>query len=149
MNKNLKFIFGCFLLLLTLGCSPKENTISRYNITLSSGGGFTGSYNGYYIDTTGTVSQWEGRTFDLSTRKVVTHLSPDKLKEINDKITTLGIMNVNYKISGNISSSISISNNDSTHLITWAGIEPSNDIPENIREFYYYMKNLITTSITK
>ncbi|MDI6804792.1 MAG: hypothetical protein QME58_13295 [Bacteroidota bacterium] len=147
--KNFTLIVLVILSLHILGCSHTQNLSSRFNVTLTSGGGFTGMYNGYYIDTLGEISRWEGRTYNLASLKPGGKLTPDKLKEMNTKITELELLNVQYNKSGNISSSISISTNISKHTVSWVGVEPEEEVPEKIKEFYYYIKNLINNSITK
>lgn len=149
MKENYNFRFVYLLLLLLWGCSHTQDISSCFNVTLTSGGGFTGMYNGYYIDTSGTISRWEGRTFNLASLNPVGNLTSDKLKQMNTKITELEILKVQYKKSGNISSSISISTNNFQHTVSWVGIEPERDVPEKIKEFYFYINNLINNSVTK
>jgi hypothetical protein len=149
MKENYNFTFVYLLSLLLLGCSHTQDISNSFNVTLSSGGGFTGMYSGYHIDTSGTISRWEGRTFNFASLNPVGNVTSDKLKQMNTKIIELEIMNVQYKKSGNISSSISISTNNFQHTVSWVGIEPERDVPEKIKEFYFYINNLINNSITK
>lgn len=147
IDKN--FIIAFVISLCFTCCSHSINSTNYFNITLSSGGGFTGMYNGYYIDTLGNISSWEGRIFDMAGLKPVGKLTPDKLKELNTKINEKEILNIQYKKPGNIFSSISFKTAIITHAISWSGYEPEQDVPEKIKEFYSYIKTLITDSITK
>lgn len=145
--QNIIFIFP--ILLFTIGCSHSNKISNNFCITLGTGGGFTGLYNGYYIDTLGNISTWEGRKFNIASGISVGKISTSDLQDLNFKIQEMKILNLQFRKSGNISSSISFVKENSVHTISWSGFEPDEQVPQVIRDFYFYIKNLINKSINK
>ena len=155
--KILSLIFVSITLFNLVGCgSSKEKSLkqsteltSSYNIVIGSGGGFTGIYGGYYLDTLGNISKWEGRVFSDKNLKYISTLNPEQLHKISKLISDKDVLNTSYNKSGNISSSIQFSSKYLTHSVSWSGFEPTNSVPINIREFYSTLRKIINDEINK
>jgi len=61
---------------------PSAVTKSKTLLVLGSGGGFTGLWTGYEIDTLGNVYSWQGESADSSEKKLSFKLSAEKLQHV-------------------------------------------------------------------
>ncbi len=123
---------------------------TKYNIVIGAGGGFTGIYSGYYIDTLGNISSWEGRIFSDTSLKHITTLSREQLDKIDEALLDNDILGTNYKNSGNTSSFFQLSKNNFKHSVSWSGVEPEEEVvPQNIREFHSKLRKIINDTINK
>jgi hypothetical protein len=155
--KFISFIFVSITLLNMIGCgSSKEQSLkqttelpSSYNIVIGSGGGFTGMYSGYYIDTLGNISKWDGRVFSDKNLKYISTLNSEQLIKISKLVADKNVLNTSYNKLGNVSSSIQIIFKNLSHSISWTGFEPSDSVPVNIREFYSMLRKIINDAINK
>ncbi|MBU1422962.1 MAG: hypothetical protein KKG06_07240 [Bacteroidetes bacterium] len=155
--KFINFIFISIILFNLIGCcsskdqSPKQTTAqtAKYNIVIGSGGGFTGIYSGYYIDTLGNITSWEGRVFADTNLKYITTLSREQLDKISKLVLDKNVLNTNYKNSGNISSYIQLSCKNLKHSVSWSGFEPNESVPVNIREFHSQLRKIIVDTINR
>lgn len=156
----MKFICFIFVLIIffgLIGCgSSGEQSLkqsaeptSNYNIVIGSGGGFTGIYNGYYIDTVGNISKWEGRIFAENKLKYIITLSHEQLNKISKLVSDENVLNTSYHKSGNISSSIQFIYKNFKHSVSWSGFEPTDSVPVNIREFHSKLRKIIDDAINK
>lgn len=135
----------------TIDQSQKQTTTqkAKYNFVIGTGGGFTGIYNGYYIDTIGNISSWEGRVFTDTNLKYITTLSREQLDKISELVLDNDVQRTNYKNSGNISSFIQLSYNNFKHSVSWSGFEPDESVPPNIKEFHSQLRKIINDTINK
>jgi hypothetical protein len=155
--KFINLFFVSITLFNLIGCgSLKEQSLkqsaeltSSYNIVIGSGGGFTGIYSGYYVDTLGNISKWEGRVFTDKNLKYITTLSREQLTKISELVSNKNVLNTSYNKSGNISSSIQFSSKNLKHSVSWSGFEPTDSVPVNIREFHSMLKQIINDTINK
>lgn len=135
-----------------MGCyssKPATPKTMKYNIIIGTGGGFTGIYNGYYIDTIGNISSWEGRIFTNTNLKYITTLSREQLDKISGLVLDNDVPGTNYKNSGNIYSFIQLSYNNFKHSVSWSGFEPDESVPTNIKEFHSQLRKIINDTINK
>ncbi len=135
-----------------MGCyssKPATPKTMKYNIIIGAGGGFTGIYSGYYIDTLGNISSWEGKVFTDTNLKHINTLSREQLEKLSELVLGNDIVGTNYKKSGNITSYIQLSQNNFKHSVSWSGSEPDESVPANIREFHSQLKKIINDTINK
>ncbi|MDI6804575.1 MAG: hypothetical protein QME58_12150 [Bacteroidota bacterium] len=155
--KFFDFIFISIILITLMECcstidqSQKQRSTqaTKYNIVIGTGGGFTGMYNGYYIDTIGNFNSWEGKVFTDTNLKYITTLSREQLDKISELVLNNVVLGTNYKNSGNISSFIQLSYNNFKHSVSWSGFEPDESVPPNIGVFHSQLRKIINDTINK
>src|SRR5512143_3103954 len=109
------------LMALCPGCSstrPPQQGALPFTIVLGSGGGFTGLYEGYVIDSTGRISQWRGRTFASAEFVAGPLLDDDGREKIRRIVAETGILSVEYRKSGNMISFLAFHRATGEHRIS-------------------------------
>ena len=94
------------------------------------------------MDSTGKVIKWTGRTFDSARKSFSKQLNKDEIYSIINLIDTTGIQNTKYNEHGNVSSFMTIKTDKGEKRISWNGLEPDSEVPENIRRFYSAIKQI-------
>lgn len=121
-----------------------------YSIITGSGGGFTGMYQGYAIDSAGYVKFWEGITYDKSKKQEAGRLTGPQIEELNKLIDSTQIVKTNFSTRGNITSFIRFTSPAAEeHRISWEGPEPGSSIPQNIRIFNERLNKILKTLTVK
>jgi len=136
-------------LLMLPGCSSSgklnetqnQMALLDYNITLSKGGGFTGVHQGFFIDSTGKVSSFEGIITTNVKNIYKGSLSSEQINEINN--LSAGVVKINYNQNGNMTSSISLKNKFNEFNFSWPGVAPDKNVPAELVQFYEKLSNII------
>lgn len=142
---SLRVLIIFSLIALCPGCSstrPPQGALP-FTIVLGSGGGFTGLYEGYVIDSTGRINQWRGRTFASAEFVAGPLLDDDGREEIQRIVAETGILSVEYRKSGNMISFVTFHRATGEHRISWNGVEPGPDVPAPAREFYDRLRGFL------
>jgi hypothetical protein len=149
--KKLKMYLSIALLAVAAGCSTasllnekEETAFLSHDIIIGTGGGFSGVYEGYLIDTVGNVQHWEGIAFEHSTKNYIGSLKKNQIEKIKSMIEESGVLKTEYSGKGNITTFITIRGNESAHRISWVGISPDRKVPEIIRAFNSELNEIIT-----
>ena len=142
----LRIGFAISSLLFSLcGCrKPVDRAPDSFTLTLSSGGGFAGSYQGYTLASNGDVTAWSGgaagQRTDLWTRKA----APESLAafaRVLDGFTGTGLSQT-----GNMTTRIEYASPRGDHQWSIAGAGAAPDAPEPFRTWYArveaYCRNL-------
>ena len=122
--------------------SNESDALLDYNIEISQGGGFTGNYQGYTIDSTGVVKSFEGVISANSQRDEKGKLSQVQISEINKLIPS--ILGIRYKENGNMTTSIVLKKRSDEIRFSWEGITPGKKVPAELANFYEKVNNIIT-----
>jgi hypothetical protein len=128
----------------TLINEAEEISFLDHDIIIGTGGGFTGVYEGYLIDTVGNVQHWEGIAFENSHKDYIGKLKNSQIEKIKTLIEQTGVLKTNYDGKGNITTFITIRGIDNAHRISWVGISPDRRVPEGIRTFNSQLNEIIT-----
>ncbi len=143
-----------FILLILFGCAkkatePKKATPTQpaniaqplmqktqqqaFTITVSQGGGFTGRYSGYTISSDGTASHWQ--KVSAVKKSTLWKISTDsvEVKKLAASLHNLGIFDIEYQETGNLTKSIFYQTNAKQYKWTWAA---GKTIPAALQESY-------------
>lgn len=144
------FYIICFLttVIAYYGCCgskemKNEKQLLSYTIVLGSGGGFTGRYSGIAIDSTGIVSDWEGRMYLTSAKKNVDTLSQNQIMKMNKFFSENDFTNIHFKESGNITNFLTLSDSKNDFTFSWKETSLPDRVPDKIRELYYLVTQAI------
>lgn len=123
--------FSIFL----VSCSGSKCTASdklEYSIITGEGGGFTGIQNGIFIDTSGTVFSFNGKTFDTAEKKKLGVLPQDAVPELN-KLSN-EIDTISFRVQSNIYKYITLKKNGSMDIVlSW---NDASQHPPALDKFY-------------
>lgn len=72
-------------------------------LKIGSGGGFTGLWTGYEVDTNGTIFSWQGESADSSTKKMFGKLDAEKMMKIKNILSDEKLTATNENSPGNFS----------------------------------------------
>ena len=151
---QLSFVF--FLSLLVACSSAKEGNSSQQSplpgdffIEVGEGGGFTGLWQGYSVDSTGAVQELSGRTLGAARAPVGT-LSADSLRSLWRHITESGILSEAPSLAaGNMTRTLTITAHGATTRYSW----PKSLSPERstarLDDLYTYIVAMITRTVHK
>ncbi len=138
-------------LLTIAGCSTAnlieeagDQSFLDHNIIIGTGGGFTGVYEGYLIDTTGNVFHWEGISFENSVKRYIGTLHTSQIEKIKSLIEDYGVLTTEYSGKGNITTFITLRTEEFAHRVSWVGISPDKKVPESLRAFNSELNEIIT-----
>lgn len=142
----MKLLIVCIFLFTISGCSSSSKlnrTALNYNIMITSGGGFTGNYDGVTIDTAGNIKTWSGKTIESAVFKKAGSLTDEEITEINELMIHLRLFEIEYSKPGNISQSLTLIKNSTEHRFSWEGFTPGADVPANLKLFYSKINEII------
>lgn len=115
MKKNGILFFFAATVLFGQSCQNQKQTAegsvetkSKTLLVLGSGGGFTGLWTGYELDTLGNVYSWQGESADSSEKKLSFKLSSEKLQHIRSIISDEKLIQTEENSPGNFSYLIKI-----------------------------------------
>jgi hypothetical protein len=99
---------------------------SDFQLTMGEGGGFTGQWNGFVVDSAGTVSSWRGTSPDQNVKRTGKLARPqfDKLWQI---ILNTRFFDIDTTGTGNMTVAIQVTAGGTTHRTSWA--KPSGTRP--------------------
>lgn len=126
-----------------IGKKNSINSTLEYSIIVGSGGGFSGSYEGYLIDSLGQIFNWSGKTFSTADLASIGELNEDEIQTVKTSINDSNILNTSFKEHGNVTTFIRLKNSKFEYSVSWIGLDPDNKVPENIRELYSRLKKII------
>lgn len=128
----MKLFFKITMLLTTLiimnnckSAAPNENPVPHdFLISFGSGGGFTGMWHGYLIDSTDSIFKWEGR---FQEQKITRHVeekedvkvSTELKKDIFDRVKLLRLIEIQKEEPSNMTNYIRIRYNSKENVILW------------------------------
>ena len=146
----MKYYALLFLVSLIVPACSSTNKLSEtknmtslldYNITISKGGGFTGNYEGYKIDSTGTVSSFEGIITSNLKKVYRGAFTKDQIDHINKLFPA--ILKISCNESGNMTTSITLGKVAHELNYAWAGVVPGKNVPSELVRFYEELNNII------
>ena len=154
MRRLFTIIFLSFSVFIFAGCTGSkkitfEKQTLKFTIILGSGGGFTGSYNGKMIDTTGTVYGWEGRTYYTSDKKIVDSLSQNQITKLNTYFSENNFADYSFREVGNMTNFLTLTTLDKKITFSWKESSIPDRVPDKIKELYYLIINTLNNTSKK
>lgn len=113
-------VFYIILSLTLIMCSPQnvEKHLKFTEMTVVSGGGATGFWSGFKIDSLGNLYQLSGFSVNLKD-SLLRQLKQSDLKKIERIIIDNKLESMNYQLPGNISRKITILTESKQNIIIW------------------------------
>lgn len=111
-------ILGTLIYLSCSSLKSKKNYPEDLNISFGNGGGFTGIWKGWTVDSVGNVYSWMGKVQEENARRI--GFTDNKVMEtLWKEIKEGNLMNIKYQEPGNISKYIKIKANGKINTILW------------------------------
>jgi hypothetical protein len=115
--------------LLFVSCQSSETTKpdfytqtsapSDFQLMIGEGGGFTGQWNGYVVDSTGTVSTWRGSSPDQNVKRTV-KLARQQFDRLWRTIANARFFDIDTIGTGNMTVAMQVTANGTVHRASWA-----------------------------
>ena len=118
------------------GAINQEAKIDSFNIIISNGGGFTGLKNGYTLNSAGVVKRWRQLSFVNDTTIWKVQTDGIKIKDFRKKLVNSGILEKQYKDTGNITFVLSYQIPDTTYTWSWNGKNGGENVPSEIKDWF-------------
>lgn len=112
---------------------PAAETMT-FTLTLSTGGGFAGAFQGYTLASTGEVTAWSGQAAGPRTNRWMRKADPDTLAAFARALD--GYLGTESAQAGNMTTRIEYASPRGDHQWSIAGAGPSADAPEPFRTWY-------------
>jgi len=135
------------LSLFSLGALPglfrQSAVLQKFTVIYGSGGGFTGMANGYIIYSDGNVEKWSGLYFRRSKIEKLGAAAPQTLPPIQKVFETRACKKWKQQDAGNMTTRVWCISGKDTIVVSWKGLEPGQEVPPPIRDFYSKLKNVV------
>jgi len=92
---------------------------SDFQLVIGEGGGFTGQWNGYIVDSTGTVSSWRGTSPEQNVKRTA-KLARKQLDKLWQSITNARFFDIDTTGTGNMTVAMQVTANGTVHRTSWA-----------------------------
>lgn len=87
-------------------------------ITISSGGGFAGSYSGYLMEEEGSIYSWSRGEHGSEMRKFL-FTEPDSVREYFIALDSIRFRSIDFDRPGNITEVVELRDEFSSHTVRW------------------------------
>lgn len=126
--------------------STKEDSPQVFSLIFGEGGGITGRWQGFTVDTDGVISRWEGRVAGENA-KAVGSLSRDELASIWKRSTELRQLASGVSKKGDLTYFILLTSNGSKNEYTW--IADGSSSSKVLHDFHSYCRFVIEQKTKK
>ena len=92
---------------------------SDFQLTMGEGGGFSGQWNGFIVDSTGTVFSWRGITPGQNTERI-TKLARPEFDQLWQTIINARFFDIDTTGTGNITLTMQVTAAGKVHRASWA-----------------------------
>lgn len=151
LQNKLPFLF---LLMAFLTVCQKESVrndtaVSQkevFEITIASGGGFTGLYKGYTLHSDGQVVHWQRFGAGQDSVLWAAQDNPEQIHTFIKQLEESGLLKKTFQETGNMTSMVTLELPDTSHTWSWPGTGVNDSTPDVFKEWYplveSYCKNL-------
>lgn len=108
---------------------------SDFQLTTGEGGGFTGRWNGYIVDSTGTVFSWRGITPGQNTVRI-TKLARPEFDKLWQTIVNARFFDIDTMGTGNITLTMQVMAAGKVHRASWAKPAETQSRPAPVHILY-------------
>lgn len=141
--------------LLSLSCRPSETTkpdsnskaaVPRdFQLVLEEGGGFTGLWSGYIVDSSGNVSSWRGNYPERKTTATST-LSRQQLEKLWQTISDARFFDIDTTGTGNMTIALQVTANGTVHRTSWAQPSGTQSPLPPVQKLYDSCRVIVTSA---
>ena len=121
----------------------KSSTSKKFAVIYGSGGGFTGMANGYIIYSDGNVEKWSGLYFRRSKIEKLGAATPKTLLPLQNVFNSRAYKKWKHQGAGNMTTRVWCISGKDTTVVSWKGMEPGQEVPQPIRDFYSALKSVV------
>jgi hypothetical protein len=90
-----------------------------FHLMIGEGGGFTGQWNGFVVDSTGTVSSWRGTTPEQNVKRT-TKLARPQFEKLWQMILNARYFDIDTSGTGNMTVAMQVTANGTVHRTSWS-----------------------------
>lgn len=115
----------------------EEKTISQpaehFTITIGSGGGFTGAFQGYTFYSDGKVEYWQRYGAKQDSIMWTTEVEPEQLETFQQRLAQSGMLEKTIQEKGNMTTMVTYDTPDTSYYWTW---DEQTEIPPAFNKWY-------------
>ena len=119
-----------FMGLLLVSCAGDSHH-TPFQITLSRGGGFTGVVSGYHLHEGGGIEAWSRMPGKGDSVLWSTTVPADSIDYLRDGLERSGALTTIYRRSGNMTTSVAYTTQDTSFSWSWGS-----SAPKNLKDWY-------------
>ena len=137
---HLKFAACCLGVIFCIACNkksaektPEQPAIVPFQISISTGGGFTGLYQGFTLHSDGKIEQWQkDRASEVKILKS-RQVDVKEFVKFSKELERDDIFKIKLTQTGNMTTKIVYQKGDSTFVWTW---QAGGEIPPQMQKWY-------------
>ena len=99
--------------------TPSSTIPSDFQLVIGEGGGFTGLWNGYVVDSTGAVSTWRGISPEQNAKRTA-KLARQQFAKLWQTIVNARFFDIDSSGTGNVTVAMQVTANGTVHRTSWA-----------------------------
>lgn len=103
-------------------CTSGGQSEEAFQVVIGNGGGFTGLYTGYRIDSNGAVRRWSGFSGKVDSLRAIGKLSGKEMARLKASVKAIDFMSIPTGEPGNITSFVEARIDSVSHRAAWAGM---------------------------
>jgi hypothetical protein len=92
---------------------------SDFQLVIGEGGGFTGQWNGFVVDSTGAVSSWRGTTPEQNVKRIA-KLARQQYEKLWQMIINARYFDIDTTGTGNMTVAMQVTANGTVHRTSWS-----------------------------
>ena len=152
MQKHPLKLAVCFLgVIFCIAChkksadkTPQQDTTVPFQISISTGGGFTGLSTGYTLSHDGRVEHWQRFAGGEYTALWSQQGSAAKIGAFKMQLESLGMLGKQIRQSGNMTTTVTLALPDTTYTWYWGQLKKTEltDWAQNVESFCQQLKKL-------
>ena len=127
-------------------CTCKESQVfpKPYSIELSSGGGVSGLYTGFFLSSNGTISYWRGWRGQKEFSTNAGEISESDLLKCKKMIDDAKLSSLSIHEAGNMTTTLRVTEGDELFTLSWAGADSDEgNVPAQVRPVYSFLQNIL------
>jgi hypothetical protein len=116
---------------------------SDFQLVIGEGGGFTGQWNGFVVDSLGTVFSWRG-TMPEQNLKRTTKLARPQFQKLWQMIVNARYFDMDTTGTGNMTVAMQVTANGSVHRTSWSKPSGARTRPPPVQVLYDSCRTLVS-----
>jgi hypothetical protein len=113
------------------------------HLVIGEGGGFTGEWNGYTVDSSGSVFSWRGTKAEEHSQRA-SKLTATQFRELWNSIADGYFFEIDSSGTGNMTQFMTVSANGKVHRVSWAKSSATASDLTPVQRIYNTCRGIIT-----
>lgn len=116
---------------------------SDFQLVIGEGGGFTGQWSGYLVDSTGAVSTWRGISPEQNVKRTA-KLARQQFAKLWQTIVNARFFDIDSSGTGNMTVAMQVTANGTVHRTSWAKPSGTRSPLTQVQALYDTCRTIVT-----